>query len=193
METQDKEAAARRNALVQDFIGMADSLGRRFHRRFPDLIDRDDAIQTARLALVNGANHVEDKQTAAAYLKLTVEGGLKRYLRDHARLVRVPRREHEKGTHAFRHSSLDAVNEEGRAWLDTLPAPEGESNAAEALPKPAGELLATLPENEAAVLQRRVIEGETMRQVAAALGISHETVARREKKALAKLRDLLQP
>jgi hypothetical protein len=37
------------DALVREFLPLADALARRFQRRFPDLIELDDARQAARL------------------------------------------------------------------------------------------------------------------------------------------------
>jgi RNA polymerase sigma-B factor len=93
---------SRRDAVVREFLPLADALARRFQRRFPDLIEIDDARQVARFELLNAVACLMPRCcTSAAYLKLRMQGALQHYLRDHGRLVRVSRREHEKGIHPW--------------------------------------------------------------------------------------------
>jgi RNA polymerase sigma-B factor len=126
---------SRRDAVVREFLPLADALARRFQRRFPDLIEIDGARQVARFELIRAAACLKPRCcTSAAYLKLRMQGALQHYLRDHGRLVRVSRRKHEKGIHPWGHQSLDAVGPGERPLLDTLclsgergrdPAPAG--------------------------------------------------------------------
>jgi hypothetical protein len=46
---------SRRDAVVREFLPLADALARRFQRRFPDLIELDDAHQVARFELISAA------------------------------------------------------------------------------------------------------------------------------------------
>jgi RNA polymerase sigma factor (sigma-70 family) len=121
-----------------------------------------------------------------------MQGALQHYLRDHGRLVRVSRREHEKGIHPWGHQSLDAVGPGERPLLDTLASPASEEPAScEGLGVSADALLQGLPASEAAILRLRVLEGQSLRAVSRELGISPMTVCRHEKAALAALREQL--
>ncbi len=118
-------------------------------------------------------------------------GALQRYLRDHGRLVRVSRREHEKGIHPWGHHSLDALGADERPYLDKLAAPEREAPASEDLVISAEALLQRLSANEAAILRLRVLESRSLWSIAGELGISTLTVSRHEEAALAALREQL--
>lgn len=69
--------------------------------------------------------------TTAACLKQRIHGALQHYLRDHGCLVRVSRREHEKGIHPWGHQSIDALGADERPYLNELAAPEREAPASE--------------------------------------------------------------
>jgi RNA polymerase sigma factor (sigma-70 family) len=128
--------------------------------------------------------------TSAAYLKLRRQGALQHYLRDHGRLVRVSRREHEKAIHPWGHQSLDAAGPGERPLLDTLASPASKEPAScEGLGVSADALVQSLPASEAAILRLRVLEGQSLRAVSQELGISPMTVCRHEKTALAALRE----
>jgi RNA polymerase sigma factor (sigma-70 family) len=182
---------SRRDAVVRDFLPLADALARRFQRRFPDLIELDDARQVARYELIRAAACLKPGFHPAPFLKPRIQGALQHYLRDHARLVRVPRREHEKGIHPLGHQSLDAIGPSESPYLDALASPESEEPAAEGLGVSADALLQRLPANEAAILRLRVLQGQSLRAVGRELGICSMTVSRREKAALAALREQL--
>ena len=47
---------SRRDAVVQQFLSLADALARRFQQRFPGLIELDDARQVARYELIRAAD-----------------------------------------------------------------------------------------------------------------------------------------
>jgi RNA polymerase sigma factor (sigma-70 family) len=55
------------------------------------------------------------------------------------------------------------------------------------------EMLDRLPASEAAIIRKRFIDNRSTREVAADLGLGRMTVARREKAALTKLREALEP
>jgi RNA polymerase sigma-B factor len=177
---------SRRDAVVQQFLSLADALARRFQQRFAGLIELDDARQVARYELVRTAACLKPGCcTSAAYLKRRIHGALQHYLRDHGRLVRVSRREHEKGIHPLGHQSLDALGADERPFLDKLASPEREAPASESLGVSAEALLQKLPANEAGILRLPVLENRTLRSVAGELGTSPMSVSRHEKAALA--------
>jgi hypothetical protein len=120
--------------MVQQFLSLADALARRFQQRFAGLIELDDARQVARYELIRAAACLKPGCcTTAAYLKQRIHGALQHYLRDHGRLVRVSRREHEKGIHPWGHQSLDALGADERPYLYKLASPEREAPASKGL------------------------------------------------------------
>jgi len=184
---------------VQRFLPLADSLASRLHRRFPDLLDREDLQQEARLALVVAARRLKDHTTAPAYLKRCIHGALLHHLRDRTLLVRLPAA--VRSTTPWAHLSLDgapaaaaaAVESDASSvrWLDQLPAPEADQPAAE--PGWLEMLLERLPASQAAALRLTVLEGYSLRDAGARLGVSAMTVSRNRRRALEELRRLLQP
>jgi RNA polymerase sigma factor (sigma-70 family) len=190
---------ARRDTVIRRFLPLADSLARRFHRRYSDVLDRDDLIQVARLALVRAAARLTETKTAPAYLKRCISGALCHHLRDHGHLVRLPARQQ----HAlpWKHLSLDApaagVNASpeasdrpGTTRLDLLAAPANPPAAA-ADSLLVQQLMALLQPRQAAALQLTVLDGLSLRQAAQQLGVSAMTVARSRSQAIAQLRDAL--
>jgi DNA-directed RNA polymerase specialized sigma24 family protein len=105
---------------------------------------------------------------------------LQHHLRDRVRLVRISRREHEKGTWPLGHTSLDSYA-------------AGELSLLE-------QLVEQLPAAQATALRLTALEGLSLRAAAAQLQISPMAVSHREvrlstpraqKKALAALRQQL--
>jgi RNA polymerase sigma factor (sigma-70 family) len=145
----------------------------------------------ARFELIRAAACLKPRCcTSAAYLKLRMQGALQHYLRNHGRLVRVSRREHENGIHTWGHQSIDAVGPGERPLLVTLASPASEEPASsEGHGVSADALLQSLPASEAAILRLRVLEGQSLRAVSRELGISPMTVCRHETTALAALRE----
>jgi RNA polymerase sigma-B factor len=180
-----------RDAVFREFLPLADALARRFQRRFPDLIELDDARQVAGYELIRAAACLKPGFHPALFLKPRIQGALQHYLRDHGLLVRVPRREHEKGIHPLGHQSIDAVGPDECPYLDALASPASEEPASEGLGVSADALLQSLPANDAAILHLWVLEGQSLRAVGQELGICSMTVSRREKAALAALREQL--
>jgi RNA polymerase sigma factor (sigma-70 family) len=149
-------------------------------RRLFPLVEREDLIQLAREALVRSAPRCRAGEPAGPYLRRCVTGVLQPHLRDRVRLVRISRREHEKGTWPLGYTSLDA------------PA-AGESSLLE-------QLVEQLPAAQATALRLTVLVGLSLRAAAAQLQISPMAVSHREvrlstpraqKKALAALRQQL--
>ncbi len=168
--------------MVQQFLSLADVLTRPFQQRFAGLIELDDARQVARYELIRAAACLKPGCcTTAVFIKQRIQGALQHYLRDHARLVRVSRREHEKGLHPWGHLNLDGLNADERPFLDTLASPESEAPASEGLGVSAEALLQRLPANEAAILRLRVLESRSLRSIATELGVRVMTVSRHEK------------
>ena len=122
-------------ALIRRFLPLADSIARRFAARWQRVIELDDAVQIARLTLVTKARRISNPATAPAFLKAHIHGALQHWLRDHSRLVHIPRRAQEASGYAFPfgHSSLDAPSaSSGVSLLEAMaevPVEEAEPSA----------------------------------------------------------------
>jgi RNA polymerase sigma factor (sigma-70 family) len=159
-------------------------------------VEREDLIQVAREALVRSALRCRAGEPAGPYLRRCISGALQHHLRDRVRLVRISRREHEKGTCPLGHISLDATADataDGEpCLLDQLAAPEAEPAISEAMNGLALEqLVEQLPAAQATALRLTVLEGLSIRQAAERLEISCMSVQRAQKKAIAALRQQL--
>ncbi|HYP03554.1 MAG TPA: sigma-70 family RNA polymerase sigma factor, partial [Cyanobium sp.] len=167
---------------------------RRFAVRWQRVIELDDAQQIARLTLVTTARRISNPATAPAFLKSHIHGALQHWLRDHSRLVQIPRRAQEASGYAFPfgHCSLNAPSAStGVSLLEALsevPVREAEPSA---LPVEIEDLLDSLPAHQAAMIRLHVLEGVSLREAGAQQGVSHSTAERRVKQGLASLRDLL--
>jgi RNA polymerase sigma-B factor len=155
-------------------------------------VEREDLIQVAREALVRCAPRCKAGEPAGPYLRRCIAGALQHHLRDRVRLVRVSRREHEKGTCPLGHSSLDAPAAGEHSLLDQLASPEPEWAGGSAADGLALErLVEQLPTAQATALRLTIFEGLSLRAAAAQLQISPMAVQRAQKKALAALRQQL--
>ena len=175
-----RSALRARNAMVLEHLPLADALASAAARRLFPLVEREDLIQVAREALVRSAPRCRAGEPAGPYLRRCITGALQHHLRDRVRLVRISRREHEKGTWPLGHSSLDAPVAGEHSLLE--------------------QLVEQLPAAQATALRLTVLEGLSLRAAAAQLQISPMAVSHREvrlaipppqKKALAALRQQL--
>ena len=186
-----RSALRARNALVLEHLPLADALASAARRLFP-LVEREDLIQVAREALVRSAPRCRAGEPAGPYLRRCIAGALQHHLRDRVRLVRISRREHEKGTWPLGHTSLDAPFAGELSLLEQLAAPVAEPTLEASLTGPALEqLVEQLPAAQATALRLTVLEGLSLRAAAAQLQISPMAVQRAQKKALAALRQQL--
>jgi RNA polymerase sigma-B factor len=78
-----------RNELVERYMGLAAHIAKRYKRAGND----DDIRQAAMVGLVKAVDRFDPEfgVSFAAFAGTTIEGELKRYLRDHTWVVRVPR------------------------------------------------------------------------------------------------------
>jgi len=182
-----------RNALVLEHLPLADAIASVTARRLFPLVEREDLIQVAREALVRSAPRCRAGEPAGPYLRRCITGALQHHLRDRVRLVRISRREHEKGTWPLGHTSLDAPAAGESSLLEQLAAPVAERTLEASLTGPALEqLVEQLPAAQATALRLTVLEGLSLRAAAAQLQISPMGVQRAQKKALAALRQQLE-
>jgi RNA polymerase sigma factor (sigma-70 family) len=150
-------------------------------RRLFPLVERQDLIQVAREALVRSAPRCRAGEPAGPYLRRCIAGALQHHLRDRVRLVRISRREHEKGTWPLGHTSLDAPAAGELSLLEQLAAPSGEPTLEASFTGPALEqLVEQLPAAQATALRLTVLEGLSLRAAAAQLQISPMAVSHRE-------------
>jgi RNA polymerase sigma-B factor len=151
-----RSALRARNALVLEHLPLADAIASATARSLFPLVEREDLIQVAREALVRSAPRCRAAEPAAPYLRRCITGALQHHLRDRVRLVRISRREHEKGTCPLGHASLDAPAAGEHSLLDQLAAPAVEPSLELSLTKPAMEqLVEELPAAKATALQLR--------------------------------------
>lgn len=83
---------ARKAQLAERYMPLAQAVAAR-HARTPEL--REELVQVGALGLVSAASRFDPSRRVpfAAYAGVTVEGEIRRYLRDRNSVVRVPRRE----------------------------------------------------------------------------------------------------
>jgi RNA polymerase sigma factor (sigma-70 family) len=197
MKTTTTQAAAlaARDRIARHYMPEADRLARSMARRLQGLADVDDLKQEARLSLVQAAARIEPGTDPLPYLRRTIAGALRRYVRDRVRLVRVSRRAHEQGGWPLGHASLDIpAREGGPSFLDLLEAPEQEQEApaSDALERELLQKLDQLPAGEAAALRLTVLEGLSLREAGAALGVPRATLHARRARAVAALRSAVE-
>jgi RNA polymerase sigma factor (sigma-70 family) len=187
-----RSALKARDALVLEHLPLADSIASATARRLFPLVEREDLIQVAREALVRSAPRCRAGEPAWPYLRRCITGALQHHLRDRVCLVRISRREHEKGTWPLGHTSLDAPFAGELSLVEQLAAPVAEPMLEASLTRPALEqLVEQLLAAQATALRLTVLEGLSLRAVAAQLQISPMAVQRAQKKALATLRQQL--
>jgi RNA polymerase sigma-B factor len=168
---------------------MADAIASAIARRLFPLVEREDLIQVAREALVRSAPRCRAGEPTWPYLHRCITVALQRHLCDRVRLVRISRREHEKGTVPLGHTSLDAPAAGELSLLEQLVAPAIEPTLEASLTGPALEqLVEQLTAAQATALRLTVLEGLSLRAAAAQLQICPMAVQRAQKMALAALR-----
>ena len=79
-----------RSRLIEQYLPLARGAARRFARRG---VERDDLTQVASLAIVRAVDRCDPRRSELlpAYVSRSVDGELRRHLRDRAAAVRVPR------------------------------------------------------------------------------------------------------
>ncbi len=177
------------DALFQQFLPLADSIARGFAARSQPVLEFEDARQVAHMQLWLSCRQVQDPASAPAYLKCCIKGALLHHRRDHGRLVRVSRREHEKGIQPWGHSSLDVTLPGGSSTaLDLIAAPDSAPESTVPSSAQLEALLDQLPANQAAVIRLHILEGRSLQEIGTALGVSKQSACRWEKAGLAALR-----
>ena len=184
-----RSALRARDALVLEHLPLADAIASVTARRLFPLVEREDLIQVAREALVRSAPRCRAGEPAGPYLRRCIAGALQHHLRDRVRLVRISRREHEKGTCPLGHTSLDAQLDGEHSLLDQLEAPAAElASGSDAEDLALEQLVEQLPAAQATALRLTLLEGLSLRAAGLKLGISAMAVQRAQKKAIAALR-----
>lgn len=183
-----------REQQFRAWLGLADSIADGFSRRGFGCIEREDARQVARMALWLALGRLEDPVSAGAYLSRCIRGELLHHARDLGRAIRVPARAQQQGGHGIPWvlESLDwpapgcdeplSATVAGAQGLDYDDLSEDTADAVMAA-------LEGLPADQAAVLRLRYGQGLSLRAVGAELGFSAMAACRRERVALATLRE----
>jgi len=83
-----------RNRAIEENLPLVISLARRFSNRGEGL---DDLVQVGAIGLINAVDRFDARRGVdlRAYAIPTIVGEMKRHLRDHATVIRVPRRDQE--------------------------------------------------------------------------------------------------
>ncbi|HET9259947.1 MAG TPA: sigma-70 family RNA polymerase sigma factor [Acidimicrobiia bacterium] len=205
---------------VEDLVTAFQPLASRLARRYSTGAGVDpDLLQVANLGLVLAAQRYDPELgTFQAFALSTVSGELKKHLRDHGWLVRVPRSIQEHSLEVDRASvvleqrlgrspSVVEVSEETgldpESVLVALRAREVRfSNQMPDTDPPANmvdleeqsmvrEAIARLPEADAELIYMIQVEELTQREAAARLGVSQTSVHRRMNSAFRRLRVIL--
>lgn len=188
MSKSIKANLSKRNTLVLEHLPLADAIACRTAWRLFPLVERDDLIQVARMALVLSAPRCRAGEPPAPYLRRCITGALQHHLRDRVRLVRISRREHEKGTWPLGHTSLDAPVGEGMEPLVEQLAAEAPEELSGPDALALEQLVEQLPAGQATALRLTILEGLSLRAAAERLEISAMAVQRAQKKAINALR-----
>lgn len=184
-----RSALRARDALVLEHLPLADAIASAAARGLFPLVEREDLMQVAREALLRSVPRCKAGEPVEPYLRRCITGALQHHLRDRVRLVRISRRQHEKGTCPLGHVSLDGQVDGEHSFLDQLEAPAAELASVGGADELALEqLVEQLPAAQAAALRLTLLEGLSLRAAGLKLGISAMAVQRAKKKALAALR-----
>jgi RNA polymerase sigma-B factor len=211
---RDQGDARARERLVELYMPLVEALARRHGRRGAE---HDDLMQAGSIGLLNAIERFDPKrgEEFVAFAVPTIEGEMKRHIRDRTDTVRLPRRLHEASVRLPRaREELTAklnraptptelarevgVSREDLAGLENTPtgaagraAPE-EERAAELDASESRLLLAgafqSLDDTDRQILYLRFVRELSRREVADELGFSQSALARRTNAALAKVR-----
>lgn len=179
-----------RERLIELYMPLVESVVRRYDRSGRE---HDDLLQVGSIGLINAIDRFDIARGGdlGAYAAPTIEGEIKRYLRDHGGSVRLPRRLHEEADPVTRRRAREPLplNHETGG-----PASEPSDRALAASEERL--LLAgafrSLTEDERSLLYRRLVQEESAASVAGDLGISERQLSRRTRAALDKLRGELE-
>jgi RNA polymerase sigma-B factor len=206
--------ARARERLVELYMPLVEALARRHGRRGAE---HDDLVQAGSIGLLNAIERFDPKrgEEFVAFAVPTVEGEMKRHIRDRTGPVRLPRRLHEASVR------LPRARDELTAKLNRAPTPTElarevgvstedlaglenttASAAGQAAPDDdrAGDLDASesrlllagafqsLDDTDRRILYMRFVRELSRREVADKLGFSQSSLARRTNAALAKVR-----
>jgi RNA polymerase sigma-B factor len=174
-----------RRRLIELHLPLVRRLARRYAR---DPGQLEDLAQVGSLGLIKAVDRYDPKRGAslAAYAVPTIEGEIRRHLRDSADPVRVPRRERSLGT-VVRPEPLDLETPAVRDIAAEARLELGE----ERMVLVAG--LRRLARRERRIVQLRYFGGLSQHAIARELGISQVHVSRLLRQSLGKLREEIGP
>ena len=199
--------------LIRSHLPLVDAIARRYVGRGEPL---DDLRQSGSVGLVLAAKRWDPGRgvTFGAYATPLVTGEIRRHLRDHARLVRLPRRVWESAgrCRGAVHELTAALGRPpttaeiaARVGLD--PADVLEALAASAWPAPLDEFLQTppptpvtdasvqairrLPPGQRRLLELVAIDHQSQRQIASLYGVSQAQVSRALSATVSEVRRLM--
>jgi RNA polymerase sigma-B factor len=177
---------AERRRLIEEYLPLANGAARRFARRG---VDSEDLTQVAALAIVRAVDRrdPERAETLPAYVNRSVDGELRRHLRDRTAAVRVPRAARSDDT-AARRTAETPISLGDDDW-SVEAEPLEEVMLDRALIAKASR---ALDARQRRILLLRFFLDRTQEEVATELGISQAHVSRLLADALRRMRRRLE-
>jgi RNA polymerase sigma-B factor len=173
----ETRAAEARELLIQQHLPLVRTLARRFAGRGEQL---DDLVQVGAIGLIKAVDRFDPARgDLVAYAVPTILGEIRRYLRDRASPVRVPRGEQQPGGATVVALPLtEELADDGGHGIEV-----GEQRAL------LGPGLQALSPRERRVVHLRYFVGLSQQRIAAELGLSQTHVSRLLRTSLEKLRE----
>ena len=170
---------AQRARLIESYLPRVRSIARRFLGRGEQL---DDLVQVGTLGLIAAIDRCDPNRRdhLNAYVDRCVDGEIRRYLRDRATVIRVPRRiQHEHGRLA-----VTPIDAESEARLPALPSLD-EVGLARVLVASAAR---SLDLRERHLVCLRFFQDLSQSEIGSRVGLSQEQVSRLLAAAIVKMR-----
>ena len=196
---------AKRERLIAQHLPLAKALARRYARHEEPL---EDLVQVAALGLVAAARRFDPARGVpfGAFAAPTIEGELRRHLRDRSATIRIPRRQQATASLRWRASRVaserlgrqasvaEAAEAAGVGQADRRPSADAE-DAIEACEQRAllRRVLGSLDRREREVVCLRFVADLSQTEIAGRLHISQSQASRLLTGALEKLRGELAP
>ena len=172
--------AAGRAEVIEAYLPLVRRMARRFSNRGEQV---EDLVQVGSVAMIRAVDRCDPERAGqlTAYVARCVDGELRRYLRDHSSVVRIPRALHGHTAAAVPlEAAADPVDS---AQVDDL-------SVARALVSAAA---ASLDSRERRVVALRYFLDLSQQEIGADVGVSQVHVSRLLRSAVAKMRARLEP
>jgi RNA polymerase sigma-B factor len=174
-----------RARLIQQYLPLVRRLARRYAGHGEQL---EDLVQVGSIGLIKAVDRfqLERDVDLASYAIPTIDGEIKRHLRDRAWPIRIPRRLHELDP-TLRARVAELVDGRNGEFDSEASVERGYELGEHRIALAGG--FHVLDERERLLLRLAYFEGLSQAQIAPRVGISQIHVSRLTRRALAKLRD----